>query len=87
MPTTSGFVPRRSSPTFKPIDPDALSPASGTVSTSQGSSQQNSPSTGSSLPCGQHTPQEANTTHPQQSDKGKSNHFQSTPNSNGTSPQ
>ena len=57
------------------------------MSTGQGSSQQNSPSTGSSLPCGQHTPQGANTTPSQQSNQGMSNHFQSTPNSNGTSSQ
>ena len=61
VPTTSGFVPHRPSPTFKPID--SAAPASGTVSTSQGSSQQNSPSTDSLLPCEQCTPQGANTTH------------------------
>ena len=87
VPTTSGFVPHRPSSTFKPIDPAALSPAPGTVSTGQGSSQQSSPSTGSSLPCGQRTPQGANTTPSQQSIKGMSNHFQSTSNSNNTSPQ
>ena len=52
VPTTSGFVPHRSSPTFKLIDPAAPTPASGTVSTSQGSAQHNSPATDSSLPCG-----------------------------------
>ena len=57
VPTSSGFIPHRPSPTFKPIDPAAPTPASGKVSTSQGSSQQNSPSTDRSLPCGQHTPQ------------------------------
>ena len=87
VPTTSGFVPHRPSPTFKLIDPATLSPASGTVSTGQGSSHQRSPSTGSSLPYGQCTPQAANTTPSQQSNKCMSNHFQSTPNSNGTSPQ
>ena len=84
--TTSGFVPHRPLPPFKLIDPAALSPASGTVSTGQGSSQQSSPSTGSSLTCGQCTPQGANTTPSQQSNKGMPNNFQSTPNSNCTSP-
>ena len=42
VPTTSGFVPHRPSPTFKLIDPAALSLASETVSTSQGSLQQSS---------------------------------------------
>ena len=51
VPTTSGFIQHRPSPTFKLIEPAAPSPASGTVSTSQGSSQQSSPSIGSSLPC------------------------------------
>ena len=36
VPTTSGFVPHRSSPTFKLIDPAAPMPASGSVSTGQG---------------------------------------------------
>ena len=35
VPTTSGFVPHRPSPTFKPIDQAAPTPASGTVSTRQ----------------------------------------------------
>ena len=87
VPTTSGFVPHRPSPTFKPIAPAAPTPASGSVSTSQGSAQHNSPATDSSLPCGQHTPQGTSTTSPQQSHKGTSNHFQSTPNSNIASPQ
>ena len=43
VPTTSGFVPHRPSPTFKPIDPAAPTPASGTVSTRQGPAQHNSP--------------------------------------------
>ena len=87
VPTTSGFVPHRPSPTFKLIDPAVPTPASGTVSTTQGSPQQNNPSTHSSLPCGQCTPQGTNTTSSQKSHKGTSNHFQSTPNSNITSPQ
>ena len=85
--TTSGFVPHRPSPTSKLIDPATISPEYGTVSTSQGSSQQSSPSTDSSLPCGQHTLQGTNTTPSQQGNKGTTNHFQSTPNGNNTSPQ
>ena len=85
VPNTSGFVPHRPSPTFRLIDPTAPTLASGTVSTSQGSSQQKCPSTDSSLPCGQCTPQGTNTMSSQQSHKGMSNHFQSTPNSNVTS--
>ena len=69
VPTTSGFVPHRPSPTFKPIDPAAPTPASGTVSTRQGSAQHNSPATDSSLPCGQRTPQGTSTTSSQQSHK------------------
>ena len=65
----------------------ASTPASGSVSTSQGSTQQNSPVTDSSLPCGKCTPQGTSTTSSQQSHKGTSNHFLSTPNSNITSPQ
>ena len=87
VPTTSGFVPHRPSPTLKPIDPATPTSTSGTVSTGQGSSQQNSPSTDRLLPCGQHTPQGTSTTSSQQSHKGTSNHFQSTPNSNVTSHQ
>ena len=87
VPATSGFVPHGPSSTFKPIDPAAPTPASGTVSTRQGSAQHNSPATDSSLPCGQCTPQGTSTTSSQQSHKGMSNHFQSTPNSNITSPQ
>ena len=87
VPTTSGFVPHRPSPTFKLINPAAPTPASGTVSTGQGTSQQNGPSIDRSLPCGQCMPQGASTTSSQQSHKGTSNHFQSTPNSNVTSPQ
>ena len=57
------------------------------MSTGQGSLQHNSQVTDSSPPCGQHTPQGTNTTSPQQSDKGTSNHFLSTPSSNVISPQ
>ena len=70
VPTTSGFVPHRPSPTFKPIDTASPTPASGSVSTGQGSAQHNSPVTGSSLPCGQCTPQGTSTTSSQQSHKG-----------------
>ena len=87
VPTTSGFVPHRPSPTFQPIDPSAPTQASGTVSARQDSSQHNSPATDSSLPCGQCTPQGTSTTSSQQSHKGTPNHFQSTPNSNVTSQQ
>ena len=77
VPTTSGFVPHKPSPTFKPIDPAAPTPASG--STSQGSAQHNSPATDSSPTCGQCTPQGTNTIPPQQSNTGMSNYFLSTP--------
>ena len=87
VPTTSGFVPHRPSSTLKPIDPAAPTPAYGTVSTGQGSAQHNSPATDSSRPCRQCTPQGTSTTSSQQSHKGTSNHFQSTPNSNVTSQQ
>ena len=87
VPTTSGFVPHRPSPTFKLIDPVAPTPASGSVSAGQGSAQHNSPATNSSLPCGQCTPQGTSTTSSQQSHKGMSNHILNTPNSNVTSPQ
>ena len=87
VPTTSDFVPHRPSPTFKPIDPAVPTPAFRSVSTGQGSAQHNSPATDSSPPCGQCTPQSTGTTSPQQSNKGTSNHFLSTPSSNVTSPQ
>ena len=87
VPTTSGFVPHRPSPTFKLIDPAAQTPASGTVLIGQGSAHHNSLATDSSLPCGQRTPQKTSTTSSQQSHKGTSNHFQNTSDSNVTSPQ
>ena len=87
VPTTSGFVPHKPSPTFKPIDPAAPTPVSVSMSTSESSAQHNSPVTDSSLPCGQCTSHGTNTTPLQQSHKGTSNHFLSTPNSNATSPQ
>ena len=87
VPTTSGFVPHRSSPTFKLIDTAAPAPASGSVSASQGSAQHNSPATDSSPSCGQCTPQGTNTIRPQQSNTGTSNYFLSTPSSNAMSSQ
>ena len=51
VPTTSGFVPHRPSPNLKLIDPAAPTPASGSVSTCQGSAQHNSPAADSSPPC------------------------------------
>ena len=71
--TTSVIVPHRPLPTFKQTDYAAPTPASGSVSDSQGSAQQNSPVTDSSLPCGQCTPQGTSTTSSQQSHKGTSN--------------
>ena len=70
VPTTSGFVSHRSSPTFKLIDPAAPTPASGSVSTGEGSAQHDSPATDSSLKCGKHTPQGTSTKSSKQSHKG-----------------
>ena len=71
VPTTSGFVPNRPSPTFKPLHPATPSPASGSAMDQRifdsllnmvDSTQGMSPSSSSSLLCGQRTRKQANST-------------------------
>ena len=72
VPTTSGFVPHRPTPTFKPISPAMPSPAAG--SSQQGSfnflwdqvnsTQNGSPSSGSSIPCAQRSLANKQNLHP-----------------------
>ena len=62
--TTSGFVPHRPTSTFKPINPAAPSPAAGSLQQGSfnslldmvNSTQDGSPSSGSSIPCAQRSP-------------------------------
>ena len=86
VPTTSGFVPHRPTSTFKPINPAALSPATG--SSQQGSfnsllnmvnsTQDGSPSSGSLIPCAQRSPANKQNS-PVSTQQGTPTHSQSTP--------
>ena len=86
VPTTSGFVPTFF--TYLQANRSSHTNTSFWNSVNQTRFREhNSPATDSSLPCRHCTPQGTSTTSSQQSHKGTSNHFQSTPNSNVTSPQ